>query len=112
MTSAELAFAVMSGITVSGLLGSVMELAIGKPLSFGEQIGSRTRFLTFALSMVVAGPMMLTNDAMQARRDGKISQLYLGFCGLTALVWAGALGIIAVGLIVRVLAIGFQGCWC
>jgi hypothetical protein len=112
MTSAELAFAVMSGITVSGLLGSVMEVAIGKPVSFGDRIGSRTQFLTFALSMVVAGPMMLANDAIRARREGRISQLYLGFCGLTALVWAGALGIVAVGLIVRILATGFQGCWC
>ena len=112
MTSIQIAFAVASGVTVSGLLGSAMELAIGKPVSFGQQTRSRVQFLAFMLATIVAGPMMLANDALRARRDGRISPLYLGFCGLSALVWCGALGIVVVQFIVQVIALGFPSCWC
>jgi hypothetical protein len=98
MSPAEFAFAIMCGVTVSGLLGSAVEIALGRPVSFAEPIGSPLHFLGFALSTVFVGPMMLTNDAIRARREGAISTTYLGFCAFTALVWASALGIAAVTL--------------
>ncbi|MFI0849404.1 DUF6949 family protein [Mesorhizobium sp. IMUNJ 23232] len=95
---AEMAFALMAGITVSGIVGSLMELATGRALSFSEPYFSSRRILRSIASAACAGPMMLANDAIFARRQGAISTLYLGFCVGTALVWATALGIVAIGL--------------
>jgi hypothetical protein len=99
MDPSEFVFAILCGVTVSGLLGSFVEFALGRPVSFAEPVGSPMRLLGFALSTVFVGPMMLTNDAIRARREGAISTMYLGFCAITALVWAGALGVAAVGLV-------------
>ena len=94
----EIAFALMAGVTVSGILGSLMELTTGWMLSFSEPYFSSRRILRSIVSAACAGPMMLANDAIVARRQGAISVLYLGFCVCTALVWATALGIVAIGL--------------
>ncbi|MEQ1954364.1 DUF6949 family protein [Mesorhizobium yinganensis] len=97
----EMAFALMAGVTVSGIAGSLMELATGRTLSFSEPYVSPRRILRSIVSAVCAGPMMLANDALFARRQKAISGLYLGFCVCTALVWAIALGIVAIGLAAR-----------
>ena len=101
----EIAFALMAGITVSGIFGSLMELATGRTLSFSEPYVSSRRILRSIAAAACAGPMMLANDAIFARRQGAISALYLGFCVCTALVWATALGIVAIGLAGRLPAL-------
>lgn len=103
--SAAFAFALMCGLTVSGILGSLLELFTGRPLSFSEPYVSPRRIVRSAVSAACAGPMMLANDAIRARRDGVISTPYLGFCVATALVWATALGIVVLTLATKVPAL-------
>lgn len=105
MSVSDLAFALMSGLTVSGMAGSLMELVAGRPISFSEPYFSSRRVVRSFVSAALAGPMMLANDAIFARREGAISRSYLGFCALTALVWAGALGIVVVSLATRLPAL-------
>jgi hypothetical protein len=104
MTLPEIAFALMAGITASGVAGAVMELVAARAPSFSAPFVSRGHPLRSLLAAACAGPVMLANDAIAARRDGAISSVYLAFCGLTALVWAGALGFTVVGLCVHMLA--------
>lgn len=98
MAVAELAFAFMAGTTVSGMAGSLMELAADQPLSFSEPYFSRRRLLRSMATVAIAGPLMFTNDALRARREGRISRLNLLLCSLTAIVWSTSLGIVVVGL--------------
>lgn len=102
---AAFAFALMCGLTVSGILGSLLELFTGRPLSFSEPYFSPRCIVRSAASAACAGPMMLANDAIRARRVGHISPLYLAFCVATALVWATALGIVVLSLAARVPAL-------
>ena len=99
----ELAFALMSGITLSGLTGTLMELATGKPVSFSEPYLSSRRMVRSFLAAALAGPMMLANDALNARRANTISRGYFAFCAGTSIVWAGALGTAAIGVAARLL---------
>jgi len=62
-------FAFLVGLTTCGLAGSAMELVWGRKIAFAEP-----------------------NDALDARREGRISTLALLSCGCTALVWLLALG--------------------
>lgn len=98
-----LAFVVMSGISVSGIIASLMELVVDRPLSFSEPYVSRRRPVRSLAAAVAAGPIMLASDAVRARRQGAISGLGLGLRALTALVWAGVSGIV-----VATLAVGLQ----
>jgi len=45
-----------------------------------------------------AGPFMLANDALDARRQGRITTLALISCGCTAIGWALALGIVLLAI--------------
>ncbi len=96
-----LAFALFTGITLSGIAGSVLEMIAESPLSFAEPFVSRRHIGWSMTATVLAGPMMLANDAMNARRSGAISLAMLGSCAGTALVWALAMGIVALELAVR-----------
>lgn len=53
--------------------------------------------------LLLAGPFMLGNDALNARREGLISGLELGLCGMGAALWAlgwgAALLVLAGGLL-------------
>ena len=41
---------------------------------------------------------MLANDALDARREGRISTLMLMSCGCTVMAWALALGIVLIAI--------------
>jgi hypothetical protein len=96
-----LAFALFTGITLSGIAGSVLEMIAESPLSFAEPFVSRSHVAWSLTATVLAGPMMLANDAMKAWRSGDISLAVLGSCAGTSLVWALAIGIVALELAAR-----------
>lgn len=99
MDIAEPAFAFMAGITISGMAGSLLELALDRPLTFSEPYVSRRHVVRSIAAAVVAGPLMFANDALSARRAGSISLLALSLCGCTAVIWATALGTVVVSLV-------------
>ena len=45
-----------------------------------------------------AGPFMLVNDALDARREKRISTMALLSCGCTAIAWSLALGIVVLDI--------------
>ncbi|WP_296737771.1 hypothetical protein [Mesorhizobium sp.] len=86
------------GLTACGLAGSAMELISGRRLAFAEPYVSSTRILRSLAATACAGPFMLANEALDARREGRISTLALLSCGCTAVAWALALGIVLVAI--------------
>jgi hypothetical protein len=94
-----IAFAFLVGLTVCGLAGSAMELACGRRLAFVEPYVSPAHVLRSLAATALAGPFMLFNDALAARRAGRISWPALASCGCTALMWTLALGIVALGVL-------------
>jgi hypothetical protein len=90
------AFAV--GLTACGLAGSAMELISGRRLAFAEPYVSPAHILRSLAATACAGPFMLTNDALAARREGRISTAALLSCGCTAIAWALALGVVLIAI--------------
>lgn len=99
------AFALLTGLTIGGMTGSVIELVFGRLLSFQAQPGSPRRLLGSLACTAAAGPFMLVNDALRAWRAGAISMVFLIGCGLTALAWLLAIGIVALDLASRAAAL-------
>lgn len=75
-----------------------MELISGRRLAFAEPYVSSTRILRSLAATACAGPFMLANEALDARREGRISMLALLSCGCTVIAWALALGIVLVAI--------------
>lgn len=97
-TVAQIAFAFVAGLTVCGLAGSAMELACGRRLAFVEPYVSPAHVLRSLAATAFAGPFMLFNDALAARRERRISAPALASCGVTAMLWALALGVVVLGV--------------
>ena len=91
-------FAFAVGLTASGMAGSTMELACGRRLAFAEPYVSPSHVLRSLAATACAGPFMLANDALDARRQGRITTLALISCGCTAIGWALALGIVLLAI--------------
>ncbi|ESW88237.1 MULTISPECIES: hypothetical protein [unclassified Mesorhizobium] len=91
-------FAFAVGLTACGLTGSVMELAAGRRLAFAEPYVSPAYILRSLAATACAGPFMLANDALDARREGRISTLMLMSCGCTVIAWALTLGIVLIAI--------------
>ncbi|MDG4877807.1 hypothetical protein P9273_22135 [Mesorhizobium sp. WSM4935] len=90
------AFAV--GVTACGLAGSAMELLSGRRLAFAEPYVSPVHILRSLAATACAGPFMLTNEALAARREGRIGTMALLSCGCTAIAWALALGVVLIAI--------------
>jgi len=100
-----LAFALFTGITVCGVAGSLLEMIAEQQLSFSEPFLSRTHVPWTVLATVTAGPMMLANDALNARRSGRISPLLLCSCACTALLWALAMGVVVLETVLGIVSL-------
>ena len=97
MSPAELVvFAFAVGLTACGLAGSAMELISGRRLAFVEPFVSPAHILRSLAATACGGPFMLANDALDARREGRISILMLRSCGCTVIAWALALGVVLI----------------
>jgi len=88
------ALAFLAGITVFGLMGTLLELLSGSKLSFAPPFMTRHRPARFVIAPVLAGPMMLFNDALDAFEGGRISDGQFLACAATCLVWTGAMGVV------------------
>jgi hypothetical protein len=97
-------YAFMAGLTLCGFLGTVMELAAGRRLSFTEPFVSHSHILRSLGSTAAAGPFMLVNDALDAWRCGHVSVGVALSCGLTSAVWALATGVVMLELAARTAA--------
>jgi hypothetical protein len=93
------AFAFLTGLTACGLIGTVLELACGRRLAFVEPYVSSDHVVRSLAAAALAGPFMLVNDAMAARRERRISLPGLLSCLSTAMLWALALGVVLLGLV-------------
>lgn len=91
-------FAFMVGLTASGLAGSAMELISGRRLAFVEPYVSPVHILRSLAATACAGPLMFANEALDARRQGRISAPALISCGCTATIWALALGVVLIDI--------------
>ncbi|RWN28056.1 MAG: hypothetical protein EOS03_30495 [Mesorhizobium sp.] len=91
-------FAFVVGLTACGLAGSAMELASGRKVAFTEPYVSPSHVLRSLLATACAGPFMLVNDAIDARRQRRISTLALMSCGCTAIAWTLALGVVVLAI--------------
>lgn len=93
-----LLFALMAGLTVTGIAASVMEFFALRTVSFDEPFVSSTRIVRSLAATAAAGPFMLFNDALAARREGRISPIALVSCACASCTWAMATGIVVVSL--------------
>ncbi|AEH89128.1 MULTISPECIES: DUF6949 family protein [Mesorhizobium] len=91
-------FAFVVGLTVCGLIGSTMELVSGRKVAFAEPYVSASHVLRSLAATAGAGPFMLVNDALDARRQNRISTVALLSCGCTAIAWSLALGIVVLAI--------------
>lgn len=91
-------FAFAVGLTACGLAGSAMELVSGRKVAFAEPYVSPSHVLRSLLATACAGPFMLVNDAIDARRQRRISTLALMSCGCTAIAWTLALGVVVLAI--------------
>lgn len=93
------AFAVAAGLTFSGLAGSAIEAMSGSRLSLGRPYVSSDSICRSLVLVMVAGPFMALNEAVTARRAGRIGRF--AFVGIAAfcLAWAGATGVLVLGLV-------------
>lgn len=94
-------FAFLTGLTLCGLAGSIMELIAGRRLSFSGPFVSSRNMLRSLGATAAAGPFMLANDALDAWRSGDVSILTLISCAFTSMGWALATGVVAIDLASR-----------
>jgi hypothetical protein len=93
------ALAVMSflvGTTIAGLSGSIMEIVSGRPLGFAEPYVARASISRSLCATLAAGPMMLFNEALQARREHRVGAGALIAAASVAAVWACATGVVVI----------------
>jgi hypothetical protein len=98
-------FAFLTGLTACGLVGTVLELTCGRRLAFVEPYVSSDHVVRSLAAAAFAGPFMLLNDAMTARRERRISLLGLLSCLCTAMLWALALGVVLLALVSAALGV-------
>lgn len=91
-------FAFTAGLTVAGLAGSAVELVFRRPISLGMPFVSPDRFLRSLGITLLAGPLMLANEALGTWRIKRIGLPMLGACVGAACLWAWAAGILILEL--------------
>ncbi len=99
-----LAFALLTGVTVCGLSGTILELVSGSTLSFAEPFNAPRRPVRLVTATLLAGPLMFFNDSLAALRGGTISPFFFVSCAVTAAGWALALGVTAIDLATKLFA--------
>ena len=98
-------FAFLTGLTLSGLSGSLMELATGRRLSFTGPFVSPRHVLRSLACTMAAGPLMLVNDALDAWHSDGVSTAMLVSCAASSAAWLLATGIVALDLASRTAAL-------
>jgi len=101
---AALALAFLTGLTVAGLSGSMMELVSRTRLSLAPPFLRRERVLLSLCASAAAGPFMLLNDTLSARRDGRIGACMFSFAASICFLW-----VLATGIVIAELAFALRG---
>jgi hypothetical protein len=99
-----ISLAFVTGLTVAGLSGSILEIACGARLRLGEPFLDRRRIALSMCASAAAGPFMLVNDALAAREERRI-----GGTALIASLVVAALWLLATGVLTCELAILIVG---
>ncbi|MBZ0163658.1 MAG: hypothetical protein K8H74_13230 [Notoacmeibacter sp.] len=92
-------FAYLTGITVSGLSASVLELAFGARARFATPFVSRGSVARSLLVTAVAGPVMLFNESLDAWRASDLRPLAALGAAIIANIWVLASGILTIQLL-------------
>lgn len=92
------AFAFVTGMTIAGVAGSLFELSVGSRLSFAPPFFDRSRRFLVVAAVLASGPLMLTNDVLEAWRARRVASPFALCCLATAVAWVMALGIVALGV--------------
>ena len=92
------AFAFLAGLTACGIAASLCELLGGQQVRFAEPFVSGAHRERSAAVMIAAGPFMLVNDAKAAWRNGAISTFTFALCGMAAVFWLTASGLVLLAL--------------
>lgn len=94
-------FAFLVGLVVNGLAGTFIEWRTGRPASFAGPLFAPERPLRSLAVSTAAGPWMLLNDALNARRERTIGRFALFSCFATSLFWTLATGIVLLDFATR-----------
>ncbi|MBX3579847.1 MAG: hypothetical protein KF723_21810 [Rhizobiaceae bacterium] len=96
-------FAFLAGLTVAGLVATLVEIATRVPVAFAEPHLSPRRIVRSVALTAVAGPYMLGNEALDAFHRGTINAVRLATYAMVAATWALALGVLVLSLASSVL---------
>jgi hypothetical protein len=102
---ASIAAVFAAGLTLFGLLGSLIELVSERRLTLREPFVARSRVAASLFLAAAAGPYMLVNDALGALRERRIGALLFSACLAMAAFWIFAAGILITELAVHVRAL-------
>lgn len=95
------AFSFLVGVTVAGVMGTLMQIAAGRLLGFIEPFVTNRFVARSLLATLAAGPMMLGNDALVAWRERRVGWPVLLVAVATAILWACATGIVVTEIALR-----------
>ena len=95
-------FAWLTGLTVTGTVSAMAEAALARPVTFWPPFVSRTRLFRSLVFTAFAGPAMMLNDALDARRGHGLPGAVLAAVVIVVNLWALALGIVALAFVAAV----------
>lgn len=98
---ATAAFAFLVGMTVAGLAGSIMQIATGRSPGFVEPYITKAFIARSLLAALVAGPMMLGNDALAAWQARRVAWWTLVVALLLSTLWACLTGVVVMEIAAR-----------
>jgi len=95
---AQFAYAFAVGLTLAGIAGTLLEIVIGRRIGFRPPFVMPGRFGRSLVLTMLAGPLMLANEAIAAKRVGLIQVSVFVICLAVAVVWSTATGVLLVEL--------------
>lgn len=99
----QIALAYVIGLVIGGVAAALLELVSGDEPSFAPPFFSVEHPLRFTLALLAAGPFMLANDALRARRNHTLTRGRLTWAFVTASIWALAIGTVSIGAAMQAL---------
>lgn len=91
-------FAFLAGLTLAGIVATIVEIVTEAPVCFAEPHLSPRRIARSVALTAIAGPFMLGNEALAAYDRGTINKARLSVYMMVAGAWALALGVLTVSL--------------
>lgn len=95
---ATAAFVFLCGLTLSGLVASACELASGRAIGLRAPFVTRRRPLRSLALTAACGPLMLIEEGLAARQQGRRGRRFLALCCGMSLVWSFASGLVVIDI--------------